>query len=173
VAMVEQTGKITLKGNPVTLVGKVPGVGDVVPDCELVANDLSTVPLSAYRNKVCILTSVPSLDTPVCATETRRFNTEAAGLGKDVQVLAISVDLPFAQSRWCGAAGVNQLTTLSDYRATAFGQAFGVLIKELRLLARAVFVVDRQGVIRYREIVPEVTEEPDYEAALAAARDLI
>ncbi len=171
--MEEQTGKITLKGNPVTLTGKVPVVGDVAPDCELVANDLSSVPLATYRNKVCIVTTLPSLDTPVCAAETRRFNTEAAGLGQEVQVLAISVDLPFAQSRWCGAAGVSRLTTLSDYRDTAFGQSFGVLIKELRLLARTVFVLDREGIIRYREIVPEVTDEPDYEAALTAARDLI
>jgi thiol peroxidase len=171
--MTEQSIKITLKGNPVTLGGKIPAVGEVAPDCELVANDLSPVPLSTYRNKICILTTLPSLDTPVCAAETRRFNTEAAGLGEDVQVLAISVDLPFAQSRWCGAAGVNRLTTLSDYRATVFGEAYGVLIKELRLLARAVFVVDREGIIRYREIVPEVTEEPDYEAALSAARGLI
>ena len=166
-------GKVTLKGNPVTLAGRVPAVGDVAPDCELVANDLSTVQLSAYRHKVCILTTLPSLDTPVCAAETKRFNTEAAGLGDDVQVLAVSVDLPFAQSRWCGAAGVSRLTTLSDYRKTTLGEAFGILIKELRLLARTVFVLDREGVIRYREIVSEVTEEPDYDAALEAARALI
>jgi len=171
--MEDWKGKITLKGNPVTLAGKIPAVGDAAPDCELVANDMSPVNLSAYRHKVCILTTLPSLDTPVCAAETRRFNTEAAGLGEDVQVLAVSVDLPFAQSRWCGAAGVSRLTTLSDYRNTALGEAFGILIKELRLLARAVFVLDREGIIRYREIVSEVTEEPDYQAALEAARALI
>ena len=135
-----------------------------------------TCPPSNYpliATKVCILTTLPSLDTPVCAAETRRFNTEAAGLGEDVQVLAVSVDLPFAQSRWCGATGVNRLTTLSDYRDKALGEAFGILIRELRLLARAVFVLDRDGIIRYREIVPEVTEEPNYEEALEAARLLI
>lgn len=171
--MEELNQKITLKGHPLHLTSRIPKIGEVPPDCELIANDLSPVMLSAYRGEVCILTSLPSLDTPVCAAETRRFNTEAAGLGKAVRVLAISVDLPFAQSRWCGASGVSRLTTLSDYRDTAFGHAYGVLIKELRLLARAVFVLDCEGVVHYRELVSEVTDEPDYEAALAAARSLI
>ncbi|MBN2429527.1 MAG: thiol peroxidase [Deltaproteobacteria bacterium] len=164
---------ITLQGNPVTLAGSIPDVGNVAPDCELVANDLSMVRLSRYRGKVCILTTLSSIDTAVCAAETQRFDTEAAWLGADVQILAISVDLPFALRRWCGAKGVSRLTTLSDYRETALGLAFGVLIKEFRLLARTVFVLDREGIIRYREIVSEVTDEPDYKKALDAARALV
>jgi thiol peroxidase len=113
---------------------------------------------------------VPSLDTPVCDLQTRRFNQEAARLGPDVQILTISMDLPFAQKRWCGAAGIERVTTLSDHREASFGTAYGVLIKELRLLARAVFVVDKDGVVRYVQIVPELSREPDYEAALAAAK---
>jgi thiol peroxidase len=105
--------------------------------------------------------------------ETRRFNTEAAGLGAQVTILTVSMDLPFAQKRWCGAAGVEQVVTLSDHREAAFGQAFGLLIKELRLLARAVLVLDREGVIRYYQLVEEVSQEPDYEAALEAVRELV
>jgi thiol peroxidase len=124
------------------------------------------------QGKVGIITSVPSFDTPVCDVETRRFNQEAGNLGDDVTILAVSMDLPFAQTRWCGAAGVTNLRTLSDHRDAAFGKSYGVLIQGLRLLARAVFVVDKQGVVRYVELVKEVASEPDYEAALAAARKL-
>lgn len=172
--MAERTGLVTMKGNPITLVGNEVKVGQQAPDAELVANDLSTVKLSALRQgKVCIITSVPSLDTPVCDLETRRFNTEAGKLGDSVVIAAISMDLPFAQSRWCGAADVKNVQTLSDHRDAAFGNNYGVLIKGLRLLARAVFVVDKQGVVRYVEIVKEVTSEPNYEAALAAAKGLL
>ena len=172
--MAERTGLVTMMGNPITLLGNEIEVGAAAPDAELVANDLSPVKLSSLRQgKVCIITSVPSLDTPVCDTETRRFNEEAAKMGSDVVVLAVSMDLPFAQKRWCGGAGVENVQTLSDHREAAFGQAYGVLLKDLRLLARAVFVVDREGVIRYMELVKEVTSEPDYEAALKAARELI
>ena len=115
---------------------------------------------------------MPSLDTDVCSTETRRFNQEAAGLGGDVVILTVSMDLPFAQKRWCGAAGVDRVVTLSDHRDASFGLAYGVLIKETRLLARSVFVVGRDGVVRYVELVPELGEEPNYEAALAAVREL-
>ena len=172
--MAERTGLVTMMGNPITLVGNEVEVGAAAPDAELVANDLSPVKLSSLRQgKVCIITSVPSLDTPVCDTETRRFNEEAAKMGSDVVVLAVSMDLPFAQGRWCGAVGVKNVQTLSDHREAAFGQAYGVLLNDLRLLARAVFVVDREGVIRYMELVKEVTSEPDYEAALKAAKELI
>ena len=171
--MEERTGAVTLKGNPMTLVGPKISVGQPAPDVELVANDLSAVQLASLKGKVCIVTSVPSLDTPVCDTETRRFNKEAAKLGDDVVVLAISTDLPFAQARWCGAAGVKNVQTLSDHRAAAFGTAYGVLIKELRLLARAVFVVDKDGVVRYTELVKEVADEPNYDATLAAAKRLL
>jgi len=169
----ERKDVITMKGNPLTLVGDEVNVGDAAADFEVVANDLSTVKLSSFSGKVCIISSVPSLDTPVCDTMTRRFNEAAGELGEDVVVLTISMDLPFAQSRWCGAAGVENVQTLSDYREAGFGEAFGVLIKELRLLARAVFVVNKEGIIRYIEIVDELTNEPDYEAALKAAKELV
>jgi len=172
--MAERKGLATMKGNPITLIGKEVKVGQKAPNAELVANDLSTVKLSSlWQGKVCILTSVPSLDTPVCDTETRRFNIEASNLDEDVVILAISMDLPFAQKRWCGGADVKNVQTLSDHRDAAFGQSYGVLIGDLRLLARAVFVVDRQGVVRYVELVREVASEPNYEAALDAAKKLL
>jgi thiol peroxidase len=142
-AMAERTGLVTMRGNPVTLLGDAIEVGQAAPDVELVANDLSTVKLSSFKGQVCILTSVPSLDTPV------------------------------AQARWCGATGVDNVQTLSDHREAAFGTSYGVLIKGLRLLARAVFVLDRDGVVHYQQLVDEVTEEPDYEAALDAAKKLL
>jgi thioredoxin-dependent peroxiredoxin len=172
-SMEERTGLVTLKGGPVTLLGPEIKAGQPAPDVELVANDLSTVQLSSYKGKVCVVLAVPSLDTPVCDTETRRFNEEAANMGDGVAVLAVSMDLPFAQARWCGAAGAKNVQTLSDHRDAAFGSSYGVLIKGLRLLARAVFVVDKQGVVRYTELVKEVATEPDYEAALAAVKEAL
>jgi thiol peroxidase len=162
-----------MKGSPLTLIGSQVGVGDPSPDFEVLSNDLSPVKFSSFRDKVCIITSVPSLDTSVCDVMTRRFNQEAGKLGDDVVVLTISMDLPFAQQRWCGAAGVDNVRTLSDHHEVSFGMAFGVLIKELRLLARAVFVVDKEGVLRYKQIVDELTDEPDYEAALKAAEGAV
>jgi thiol peroxidase len=135
------------------------------------ANDLSPVKLSSFRGKVCVICSVPSLDTPVCDIQTKKFNEQAALLGDDVVVLTISMDLPFAQQRWCGSANVENVQTLSDHAKAEFGTGFGILIKELRLLARTVFVVDKEGIIRYIEIVEEVTNEPDYEAALKAVKE--
>ena len=171
--MAERTGIVTAGGNPVTLLGNEVKVGDRAPDCEVVGNDMKPVRLSSFDAEVRIIASVPSLDTAVCDTETRRFNREAAGLGDDVVILTISMDLPFAQKRWCGASGVERVTVLSDYRKAEFGEAFGVLIKETRLLARAVFVVDRDGVVRYIQIVDDLSHEPDYEAALNEARELV
>ncbi|MBN1628096.1 MAG: thiol peroxidase [Deltaproteobacteria bacterium] len=171
--MKESTGKITMKGTPLTLLGSELKVGDPAPDFELVANDLSFVRLSSFRGKTIIIASVPSLDTSVCDLETRRFNEEAIKLGQDVQILTISMDLPFAQKRWCGSAGVDRVITLSDHREAAFGNAYGVLIKELRLLARAVFVLDREHRIRYIQVVREVTDEPDYDAVLQAVHKLL
>ena len=172
--MAERTGLVTMMGNPITLVGNEVKVGEKAPDVELVANDVGPVELSSlWQGKVCIITSVPSLDTPVCDTETRRFNEEATRMGADVVVLAVSMDLPFAQERWCGAAGVENVQTLSDHREAAFGQAYGLLLDDLRLLTRAVFVVDKEGIIRYVELVEEVASEPNYEAALKAARKLM
>ena len=171
--MTERSGAVTMQGNPLTLVGNELNVGEPAPDVEVLDNDLNPVKLSNYKGKVCIVSTVPSLDTPVCDMETRRFNQEAAGLGSDVAILTVSTDLPFAQKRWCGAAGVDKVVTLSDHRDAAFGNAYGVLIKELRLLARAVFVVDKEGVIRYSQLVPEIAEEPDYDAVIGAVKQLV
>jgi thiol peroxidase len=170
--MKERTGMVTMKGNPLTLVGNEVKVGDEAPDFEVLSNDLSPVKLSSFRGKVCIISSVPSLDTPVCDTETRRFNEEAQQLNSDAALLTISMDLPFAQKRWCGAAGVTRVQTLSDHRDAFFGTTYGVLIKELRLLARSVFVVDPNGVVQYVQLVKEITQEPDYEAVLTTVRRL-
>ena len=163
---------ITLKGDPVLLLGGPVEVGQQAPSFEVVGGDLSDVTFSSYRGKPCILSSVVSLDTPVCDTQTRRFNEEVTRLNSDVNILVISMDLPFAQQRWCGAAGVDRVTALSDHRDASFGIAYGVLIEHLRLLARATFVVDAEGRVTYKEIVPEITNEPDYEGAIAAIRQL-
>jgi thiol peroxidase len=168
----ERPNAVTIHGNPLTLVGDEPKVGDPAPDVELLDGDLNPVKLSSFQGKTVVLATVPSLDTPVCDVETRRFNQEAAKLGGGVVVLAVSMDLPFAQKRWCGAHGIENVVTLSDHREGALGTAFGVLVQELRLLARAVFVVDREGIVRYVEIVKELTAEPDYAAALAAVTNL-
>ena len=171
--MEERKGIVTSGGKPVTLVGKEVKVGEAAPDFVFLDNDLSPVEFSSFRGKVCIIASVASLDTSVCSIETGRFNAEAGRLGSDVAILTISMDLPFAQKRWCGAAGVDTVITLSDHRDASFGTSYGVLIKELRLLARAVFVVDRDGIIRYIQIVEEVTNEPDYDAVLSAVSKLL
>ncbi len=171
--MQEKEAVVTMKGEPLTLAGKRVKVGDLAEDFEVVANDLSAVKFSSFRGKVCLISSVPSLDTGVCDIQTRKFNEQAKALADDVVVLTISMDLPFAQGRWCGAAEVENVQTLSDHRKAQFGNAFGVLIKELRLLARAVFVVNKDGVVRYIQIVDELTNEPDYEAALKAAKELL
>ena len=171
--MKERFGLITLKGQPITLTGNTVQEGDAAPDFQVMDNDLKPFSFSSLKDKVAIITSVPSLDTPVCDLEARRFNQEAAKLGDDVQILVISMDLPFAQKRWCAAAGVNNVLTLSDHKDASFGTEYGVLIKELRLLARAVFVVDRQKIVRYMELVKEVGQEPNYELALEAAKKLL
>jgi thiol peroxidase len=170
--MKERIGMVTMRGNPVTLLGEEIKIGDTAPDFTVVANDLTPVSFSAFKGKVCVLSSVPSLDTPICDTSTRRFNEEAAHLGQDVAILTISMDLPFAQKRWCGATGVDAVQTLSDHRDASFGTAYGLLMKDLRLLSRAVLVVDRDGMVQYQEIVKEIAREPDYEAALAVVRKL-
>ncbi len=171
--MSERTGIITFKGNPMTLLGPELKVGDKAPDFLVVDNGLAPVTLASSAGKIRIVSAVPSLDTPVCDTETRRFNQEAAVLPENVVVLTVSLDLPFAQKRWCGAAGIDRVTTLSDYRERSFGNAYGVVIKELVLLARAIFVIDANDTIRYIQIVPEVTTEPDYAAVMGAVRKLL
>ncbi|BDV01166.1 putative thiol peroxidase [Thermodesulfomicrobium sp. WS] len=171
--MEKRTGVVTFHGKPLTLIGPELRVGDKAPDFRAVDNDLKPTTLADFAGKVVVLSAVPSLDTPVCDMETRRFNMEAQKLGDGVQILTVSMDLPFAQKRWCGQAGVQNVRTLSDYQEASFGSAYGVLIDGLRLLARAVFVVDQEGVIRFVHIVPELTHEPDYGAVLDAVRALL
>lgn len=166
----ERAAAFVFKGAPCTLVGPELKAGDKAPAFTAVANDLSTVDSSAYAGKVLIINSVPSLDTGVCDAQTRRFNQEAANLGEKVAILTISMDLPFAQKRWCGAAGIDRVTTLSDYRDAAFSTAFGTYVKEWRLCSRAVFVVDSTGTVVHAQYVPAAGEHPNYEAALEAAR---
>jgi thiol peroxidase len=162
-----------MKGEPLTLLGEELKVGDAAPDCEVVGQDLKPVRLSSFEGKIRIISAMPSLDTSVCDMMTRRFSEEVVGLADDVVFLAITMDLPFAQGRWCIAADVDNVNILSDHRTASFGEAYGLLIKDLRLLARAVFVVDKDGTIRYTEIVDELTHEPDYEAVLSAAKQLV
>ena len=165
--------QVTFKGNPVALAGPEIKPSQPAPDFTALDTALQPVRLSAVKGKVIVLSAVPSLDTPVCDMETRRFNQEASGLGEGVEVWTISMDLPFAQKRWCGAAGVTRVKTLSDFRERSFGHAYGTLIKDgplAGLEARAVFVVGKDGQVKHVEYVKEVTTEPNYEAALAAAR---
>lgn len=169
--MQERTGVITFKGNPMTLIGPEIRVGDKAPDFRVVDNGLAPVTLASFKGKIKIVSAVPSLDTPVCDMETRRFNQEASKLPGDVVVLTVSMDLPFAQKRWCAAAGVDKVKTLSDFQDRSFGQAYGVLIKELKLLSRSLFVIDANDTVRYIQHVREVTTEPDYEAVLRAAKE--
>lgn len=171
-AMTERIGLVTLGGKPVTLLGPELKVGDKAPDFTLVGNDLGPVKLADFKGKPVIVSVVLSLNTDVCDTETRRFNAEAAKLGPDVVVLTVSMDLPFTLKRWCGAAGIDRVITASDHRTAEFGQAYGVLIKDLRMLARAVFVIDRGGVIRYIQLLKEVGTEPDYAPILEAVKAL-
>ena len=172
IKMEERSAAVTLHGNPLTLIGTVLNVGDAAPDLEVLDNDLNAVKLSSFRGKICVISAVPSLDTPTCDMETRRFNETAGQLGDDVVILTVSTDLPFAQKRWCGSAGVDKVITLSDHRDAVFGSAFGVLIKELRLLARSIFVVDRDGIIQYIQHVKELSEEPDYDAVIEAVKKI-
>lgn len=167
-----RSGAVKLKGNPIDLRGKAVRVGDKAPVAELVDNALAAVKVGGPSDQVRILSAVPSLDTAVCDLQTRRFNEEAGKL-PGIAIDTISVDLPMAQKRWCGAAGVTSVRTLSDHRATAFGDAYGLTMVSgplTRFLARAVFVVDRAGVVRHAEYVPDITQQPDYAAALAAAK---
>lgn len=163
---------VTFKQNPVTLLGKEVTVGDKAPDFTVLSNDLQPITLNDSKGKIRLISVVPSLDTGVCSQQTRKFNEEATSFGDDIVVLTISVDLPFAQARWCGAEGVNNVQTLSDHRDLSFGEAYGVVMKELRLLARSVFVVDKDDTIAYVEYVSEGTDHPDYEKAIAAINEL-
>jgi thiol peroxidase len=169
----ERPKATTMKGNPLTLIGPELRVGDKAPDFVARTQDLAPFTPGDTKGKIRLFSAVPSLDTPVCDAETRRFNKEAAALGDKVEIVTISMDLPFAQKRWCGAAGIDKIKVVSDYYDRSFSQAFGTLIKELHLSSRAVFVVDEKDTIRYVEYVPEVTNHPDYDRALAAVKALI
>lgn len=169
----ERQGAITFKGNPMTLLGAALKVGDPAPDFRVVDTALQPVTLADSAGKIRLITVVPSLDTPVCDTMTRTFNQDAAQLPEHVAVYTISLDLPFAQKRWCGNAGIDRVRTLSDYQDRSFTLNYGLLIKELKLAARAVMVIDAGDRISYLQIVPEVTSEPDYASALAAVRALL
>ncbi|WP_274307724.1 thiol peroxidase [Solibacillus daqui] len=164
--------QVTFINKPVTLIGNEIKVGDQAPDFTVLANDLSPVTLKDSEGKVRLFSVVPSLDTGVCDQQTRKFNEAAAELGDNVIIYTVSMDLPFAQRRWCGAAGIDKVVTVSDHRDASFGEAYGVHMKELRLLARSIFVVDENGKVAYVEYVSEGTTHPNYEAALEAVKEL-
>lgn len=164
---------ITMMGNPLTLAGNELKVGDRAPDFQVVDQDLKPVKFSGSQGKLTLILSVPSLDTSVCSRETRRFNEEVAKVGNQVRALTISMDLPFAQKRWCGSEGIESLEVLSDYQLADFGNKYGVLIHELRLLARSVFIIDQKGVIKYIHLVKEVTQEPPYQEVMKNLSELL
>jgi len=168
----ERKGIVTMMGTPLTLIGHEVNVGDPAPDFVAIDNNLAPFTFSSLLDNIVIISSVPSLDTPVCNLETQRFNEEAIKLGSDIHILTVSMDLPFAQKRWCGDHGVTSVKTVSDHRDASFGLSYGVLIKETRLLARAVFVVDKRGDIKHIEIVDDLSHEPKYEVVLETARRL-
>ncbi len=167
----ERQGAVTLKGNPFTLIGPQLKTGDRAPDFVALDPTLQPVRLADTGNNVRVFSVVPSLDTPVCDAQTRRFNEEAAKL-HGIDFYTISVDLPFAQKRYCGAFGIDRVKMLSDHKDASFGAAYGTLIKELRIESRALFVLDQDGVIRHVEYVQDAANHPDYESALKAARAL-
>lgn len=169
----ERTGVATLKGNPLTLIGPELKVGDQAPQFSIAKSLVEQATLNDYAGKVKLISVVPSIDTGVCDAQTRRFNEAAAALGDDVVILTVSADLPFAQARWCGAAGVDKVVMLSDYKDNSFGKAYGVLIKELALDMRSIFVIDANNTIQYVEYLTEMTEHPNYEKAIEAAKALI
>ena len=169
--MKESLVKVTFAGNPLTLLGNEIKVGDIAPDFTAVGAGLIPVKLSDFAGKTIIIAAYPSVDTSVCAAQNRRFNAELNQLN-DVVVLSVSCDLPFAQSRFCAAEGLENIKTISDHKDLDFGEKYGFVIKELRLLARVTVVIDKSGVVRYIEFVPEVTNEPDYESAIAIVKGL-
>ena len=169
----ERKGVITIKGNLLTIVGNELKVGDKAPDFTVLDADLKEVTLRDFLGKVKLISVTPSLDTPVCDMQARRFNQEAAKLPEDVVILNISMDLPFAISRFCTNAGIERVKAYSDHRDASFGKAYGILIKELRLLARSIFIIDKDDTIRYIQIVSEVTEHPDYDRAIEETRKIL
>lgn len=169
----ERPGAVTFKGQPLTLVGPELKPGDKAPDFTIIDQSLQPASLKDYAGKVILLSVVPSLDTSICSAQTKRFNEEAAQLPEDVVILTVSMDLPFAQARFCGAENIDRVKVLSDHRDASFAQAYGTLVKELRLESRAIFVIDRDGTIRYVEYVPEIASHPNYDAALQAVKSLL
>jgi thiol peroxidase len=167
-----QTGTVTMHGSPLTLIGTELHIGDKAPQFTVLDRDLKEVGLHNFKGKIKIISVTPSLDTPVCDLQARRFNEEAAKLSADVVILNISMDLPFAISRFCTSAGIDRVKAFSDHRDASFGNSYGVLIKELRLLARSIFVIDKDDVIRYKEIVHELTDLPDFLSALDAVKKI-
>ncbi|HSB33004.1 MAG TPA: thiol peroxidase, partial [Nitrospirota bacterium] len=168
----ERSGVITMKGKPLTVIGPDVRAGDRAPAFSVLDENLNSVSLADFAGKTKLISVTPSLDTPVCDLQLRRFNREAATMPRDVVVLNISMDLPFAVSRFCATAGIDRAKALSDHRNASFGAAYGVLIKELRLLARSIFIIDKNDVVRYKEIVPEQSNHPDYEKALRALAEI-
>ncbi len=171
--MAKTSQTVTFKGNPLHLTGEEIKVGDPAPDFRVVDNELKPVRLTDLKGKIAVLVAVPSLDTPVCDLESQKFNQKAGQMGDTVRMLVLSMDLPFAQKRWCGAHDIKNIQTVSDYQDRSFGNAYGVLIQELQLLTRAIFIIDRNGLVQYRQIVKEITEEPDYDEAIRAIQKLI
>lgn len=165
--------RATFKGNPITLIGPELKVGDTAPDFKLNKDLVTEVSLKDYEGKIKLISVVPSLDTGVCDAQTRRFNQAAADLGEDVVILTVSVDLPFAQARWCGAAGIESVITLSDYKDNEFGKAYGVLIDEFKLDHRAVFVIDPHNKIQYVEYLKEMSEHPNYDEPIHVVKKLL
>ncbi len=169
----ERTGVITLQGNPLTLLGPEIKVGDKAPDFKVNEGLGKLVSLDSYEGKIKVFNVIVSVDTPVCDVQTRRFSKEAENLPDDVEILTVSMDLPFAMSRYCGNAGIEKLRNVSDYQFGSFGENYGALIKENRLLARAIFVVDKDNIVRHAEYVPEVADEPNYDNALEVVKTLL
>lgn len=163
---------VTLEGNVLTLIGNEVKIGDVAPDFTAVDNGLKPVKLSDFNGKVKLISVFPSVDTGVCASQTRKFNLEAEKLG-DIQILSISADLPFALGRFCAAEGIDKNLTLSDYKELDFGTKYGFVIEELRLLSRGIVVIDKNNVVQYVEYLSEITNHPDYEKAIEAAKKLV
>ncbi len=169
----ERKNIIAFQGNPLTLLGPELRVGDKAPEFIVLDNELKEVGLKDFKGKVKLISATPSLDTPVCDMQARRFNQEAAKLPDSVVVINISMDLPFAISRFCTSAGIDKIKTLSDHREASFGNSYGILIKELRLLARSIFIIDKDDIIKYIEIVPEITNHPDYEKAIEEVKKYV
>jgi thioredoxin-dependent peroxiredoxin len=169
----ERKGKITFLGNPLTLTGTEKNIGEKADNFTVLDKELKEIGLKDFAGKIKLISVTPSLDTPVCDIQARRFNQEAAKLPDDVVVMNISMDLPFAISKFCTTAGIDKVKAYSDHRDASFGNAYGVLIKELRLLARSIFIIDRDDTIRHIELVPELSHQPDYDKALAELRKLI